>query len=172
MKIQFFYTTGHTFTANNVVSYGEHESIPDLMVYETHTFNGDVEVIAHHQVPMFDLMFAVVTPQYGELPYEGGDIYTTVIIHGRADKFDIAVHAKQMAEIIGEAQVEAQEDEDHLNWKAHELVKYRARQKQRQQEKMERLAEEDDRSAEQKANDEFIESANIAAKIVLPRASE
>lgn len=154
MKIQFFYVTGHSFTANNVTSYGEDDDDSSIIVYETETFNGDIRTVAQHEVPTFDLLFAVVSPQFGELPVEG-DIHTTTIIHGRAGKFDIAVAAKQMAEIIGEAHAEAIADNEHMDWKKAEEVKYRARQKRRHLEASEAAAELDQRTTEQRAADNF-----------------
>lgn len=154
MKIQFFYVTGHSFTANNVVSYGEDAEDAGIIIYETETFKGDIRTVATHEVPTFDLLFAVVTPQNGELPQEG-EIHTTTIIHGRAGKFDIAVAAKQMAEIIGEAHAEAIEDNDFMEWKKVEEVKYRARQKRRHLEASAAQAELDERTTEQRVADDF-----------------
>lgn len=154
MKIQFFYVTGHSFTANNVTSYGESEEDPSVIVYETETFQGDVRTVANHEVPTFDLLFAIVSPQHGEMPEEG-EIHITTIIHGRASKFDIAVAAKQMAEIIGEAQEEAIADNKHMDWKKAEEVKYRARQKRRALAAAEDAEAQDQRTSEQRAEDEF-----------------
>lgn len=156
MKIQFFYASGHSFTANNVTSYGEADDDSSIIVYETESARGDIYTIAQHQVPTFDLLFAVVSPQHGELPAEG-DIHTTTIIHGRATKFDIGVAAAQMAQIIGEAQDEANADEAHLNWKAKEFAKYRERQKRRHQEAAAAEAANDERSIEQRVADQFNE---------------
>ena len=128
MKIQFFYTSGHTFTATNVTSYGEIDA--ETMQYSTESYRGDIRTVADHEVPMFDLLFAIVTPSHGELPAEG-EIHTSVIIHGRASKFDITVAPQQAQEIIDEAHEEALIEERHLNWKEKEKAAYRARQKAR-----------------------------------------
>lgn len=164
MKIQFFYETGHSFTANNVTSYGEDAEDSNVIVYETESVKGDIHTFAQHCVPIFDLLFAVVTPQYGELPKDGGTIFTTTIIHGRASKFDIAVAAKQFAEIVAEAQAEAIDDNNFLDWKANENAKYRARQKRRFQEASDAAADLDERSIEQRVADDF----NEEVKEILP----
>lgn len=128
MKIQFFYSSGHSFTATNVVNYGELD--PENMYYETVSYRGDVRSEARHEVPMFDLLFAVVTPSANEAPLHGS-IHTSVIIHGLATKFDINVAPAQMVQIVDDAHEEALSDERHRVWKEEEAAKYRARQKAR-----------------------------------------
>ena len=165
MKIQFFYTTGHSFTANNVTSYGEDGSDSSVILYETENFKGDIRSVTQHEVPTFDLLFAIVSPQEGELPEEG-EIHTTTIIHGRASKFDIAVAAKQMAEIIGEAHAEAKADNDFIDWKKKENVKYRERQKRRHLEAVTAAEELDERSNEERVAQQFNEEVNEILPLV------
>lgn len=165
MKIEFFYTTGHSFTANNVTSYGEDGEDSGIIIYETETFKGDIRTVATHEVPIFDLLFAIVSPQNGELPEEG-EIHTTTIIHGRASKFDIAVAAKQMAEIIGEAHDEANEDNNFIEWKKKEHAKYRERQKRRHLEASEAAAALDERTAEERIAQQFNEEVNEILPLV------
>ena len=153
MKIQFFYTSGHSFTATNVVSYGEAEDDSGIIVYKTESYRGDICTVAEHQVPTFDLLIAIVSPQHGELPEEG-EIHTTTIIHGRASKFDIAVAVAQMKEIIGEAHQEAIIEEKRRVFREEEHAKYRARRKEARQ------------KAIQIQDNEFVRSAAAAAKMI------
>lgn len=157
MKIQFFYTTGHSFTANNVVVYGESDMKRDTLVYQTRTFKGDISTIAEHEVPLFDLLYAVIT---GEFSDDGRG--TTTIIHGTATKFDVQVQAAQLAKIVGEAHDEANAEEASKNFKAKEEKKFRLRQKKRFEDKM--LS--DERSEEVRLSDEFNKSANDAVGLV------
>lgn len=130
MKIQFFYTSGHTFTATNVLNYGSNASDDHgtEIVYTTERLRGDVWVTEVSHVPTHDLMYAIITPAHDDTT-DAGEVMQSVIIHGRATKFDVSVQKKQMDEIIAEAHDEAISDEKYNAWKKHENAKYRARRK-------------------------------------------
>jgi hypothetical protein len=171
MKAQFFYTSGHTFTASGVqkIEPFECEDTGEIYIsYETESIKADVCSRSEHEVPAFDVLFVIVTPDAEDLAQAKaeGRMLTTFIIHGAANKFDIQVEAKEMSRIVAVAQDEAIVQNKILDHKASEQSKYRARQKRRHEERMDAMIEADARTAEQKVADAFNESAEEATKFI------
>lgn len=121
IKVEFFFLSGHTYTANHVL-YIENDN--DTLYYVSFTKKDDVVSFQVHAVDKSDLSYAVI---YDSFKGEN----TTTIIHNVVNKFSIEPSDSEKKKLHDSAHELALKEERFKNWNEKEHKKYVERKRKR-----------------------------------------